>query len=271
MDGDKVTISWLISDGDTQTSLGDSARTTASDLVPGEYTITVIVQDRVGNEVMEHFTITVLKVDDIIVDPKKDTDLDGMADWYEYKYQLLPLVKDANEDPDGDGFPNIQEYGDGPMKGQNLTNPKDALSHPVRDSLPVDKEETGPFAANMWALWVILLLLIAAVIVTMVVTNRKKEQAIKRIKTVRNMRSIMPSVSWDQITTTAYMAPYAQGMTLPAAAGPALPSAQVQVEEREALPPAQEGAQEAAPVQPQPVPATPEPAPAPQPYQPPSV
>jgi len=277
-DGDRLTFTWLYSVGDEQTTLGEVARYIGS-LPRGEYTITLLVKDRVNNEVQQHFTITVegRAVDEAGIDETDttDTDGDGMPDWYEKRWKLNYLVKDANEDPDGDGFTNIQEFGDGKWFGQNLTNPKFAGSHPPELAEAKSKEDMGPFSSNMVPLWIILAILVLAVIITMMVVKAKKDKQVKKIKTVRNMRKIMPSVSWDQITATAYMAPYVQGPALAAAAGPALPSgAPQQVAPESALPPAQEGAvQEQQPGQaqetpaagpgPAPAPAEPQPAPAP--------
>ncbi len=39
-----------------------------------------------------------------------DDDNDGMPDWWEVKYSLNPLVNDAGEDPDDDGYTNLEEY-----------------------------------------------------------------------------------------------------------------------------------------------------------------
>lgn len=42
---------------------------------------------------------------------KKDSDLDGMPDWWEKKYGLNPFnPDDAHLDADGDGFSNLEEY-----------------------------------------------------------------------------------------------------------------------------------------------------------------
>jgi hypothetical protein len=251
-DGDRLTISWYISSGDGQVSMGDSYRV-SNILEPGEYTVTVIAKDRVNNEVQYHFQITVEPyVEDDSGEPK-DTDLDGMYDSWEITWQTNYLVKDAQEDPDDDGFTNKQEH-------DNLTNPKNKYSHPAVPPEPDSGEKLGPFSEDSWPIWALLGILILAVLLTMVITKSKKDRAVKRIKTVRNMRKIMPSVSWDQITTTAYMAPMTAGPTLPAAAGPALPSGAAEVPPDQALPPAKE-AEAAQAAQPEPAP-TPSPAPA---------
>jgi hypothetical protein len=232
-DGDRLTISWFKSTTTKMESLGESGLVTAK-LPPGEYTITVIAKDRVNNQVQKTFIIKVDKKEQSGTPPDQDTDQDGMPDVWEIQFQTDPNVKDAQLDPDGDKFSNFQEY-------ENSTHPQNAISKPADIEDASEDPALKLFSSDAWPLWALLALLIVAVVLTMFVTKSKKDRQIKRIQTIRNMRKIMPSVSWDQITTTAYIAPMTGGMTLPAAAGPALPSgAPADMPESEALPPATE-------------------------------
>jgi hypothetical protein len=62
-----------------------------------------------------------------ICDP--DDDNDGMSDEWETIYGLNPLVDDAHEDKDGDGFSNIREF----RKG---TDPTDIQDFPESAAMP---------------------------------------------------------------------------------------------------------------------------------------
>lgn len=58
-----------------------------------------------------------------------DTDGDGMPDGWEADNGLNPLVNDANEDADGDGFKNLIEY-------KRKTDPQDEDSYPTNRAMP---------------------------------------------------------------------------------------------------------------------------------------
>ena len=59
----------------------------------------------------------------------RDTDNDGMTDGWEVQYNLNPMVDDASEDADGDGYTNIEEY-------RGLSDPRDDNSLPKPKSMP---------------------------------------------------------------------------------------------------------------------------------------
>jgi hypothetical protein len=273
VDGDgQPSITWVVSDGKTATTLGNNIARIESNLKPGVWTVTVTAKDKVGNEIMKSFVLNVLPP--IVPPPPEDRDLDGMPDWWEMEYLTKVGEKDEKEDPDDDTFTNYQEY----VNGTDPLNDKD---HPYILAPGEDGEDMGPFSQAMWPLWALLVLLVVGVLVVMVVARSRQDRAVKRIKAVRNMRRIMPSVSWDQITTTAYIAPMTQGAMLPGgaamSAGPALPMAASAVPAERTLPPAPEAAvhvqaSAASPVDSQPAP-VPEgafqAAPAPMKYEPP--
>jgi hypothetical protein len=69
---------------------------------------------------------------DGIIDPgesnpcDRDTDDDQMPDGWEVEYNLNPLVDDASQDADGDGYSNLEEYrgGSDPTDRNSLPKPK---------------------------------------------------------------------------------------------------------------------------------------------------
>jgi hypothetical protein len=59
----------------------------------------------------------------IVTTKDKDTDLDGMPDEWEIRYELGINIDDAAQDADSDGFTNLEEFKSG-------TNPRDETSAP---------------------------------------------------------------------------------------------------------------------------------------------
>ena len=58
-------------------------------------------------------------------EPDIDSEPDGMIDCWEIDNDLDPNIDDTNEDPDEDGFTNLEEY-------QRNTDPNDPNSHPIK-------------------------------------------------------------------------------------------------------------------------------------------
>ncbi len=56
-----------------------------------------------------------------------DKDSDSMPDVWEHQYNLNPLVDDANDDLDGDGWSNIQEYRRGTIPNDPESQPSKAM------------------------------------------------------------------------------------------------------------------------------------------------
>jgi uncharacterized repeat protein (TIGR02543 family) len=70
-------------------------------------------------------TVTMDTDKTVVANFAKDSDNDEMPDSWEEQYGLNPFVNDASDDPDDDGFSNIQEY-------RANTDPKNPDSHPSK-------------------------------------------------------------------------------------------------------------------------------------------
>jgi hypothetical protein len=70
-----------------------------------------------------------------VCDPDTDNDQDGMPDAWESWYELDPSVNDTDQDKDGDGYSNLQEF-------QAETIPNDPEDHPD-ESGPSDTDGDG--------------------------------------------------------------------------------------------------------------------------------
>ncbi|PIE62938.1 MAG: hypothetical protein CSA25_02495, partial [Desulfobacter postgatei] len=64
-----------------------------------------------------------------------DTENDGMDDGWEVAYMLDPLSDDADQDPDGDGYTNLEEYAAGSDPRDNSSVPGGATPVPALSSM----------------------------------------------------------------------------------------------------------------------------------------
>ncbi len=139
----------------------------------GFHTITLYVGDS-GHKGDERAVATVtVNITKFVPSRLKDTDRDGMDDDWEFKYLLnMYDPSDRNEDPDGDGYTNIQEYmGNDEVDPYKVdmddTDPWDPLDTPeyipVGNFDPIVKE--APFALWIFILVIVLAIIIAALIV----------------------------------------------------------------------------------------------------------
>jgi hypothetical protein len=103
---------------------GYSGRLSGTPDVSGEFWVNVSVSD-IGEFTDWKNISLIIKPNKGIppFDPETDTDGDGMPDWWEFGNYLTLGFDDADEDPDRDGFTNIQEFQDG-------TDPWDKGSYP---------------------------------------------------------------------------------------------------------------------------------------------
>lgn len=175
-DGDRLEYKWQYSNGDSISILGEVCRYVTR-LSYGDYTISLTITDRPGHTVQESFRIKVRqsypapRFPDL--DNETDKDHDGMSDNWELKYWLKRWLNDSQEDPDGDGFTNLQEY-------QNDTNPWDPNDHP-----PLIIKEAPPpeFMSGNWLeqYWTILMigsqLFVLAVFTTILAIKKYRKRS----------------------------------------------------------------------------------------------
>lgn len=89
----------------------------------GLWDIDLICTDRAGHIHESSVEVNFIRED-------TDSDRDGVPDLWEYQNGMDPLKFDSDDDPDGDGFTNLEEYlGD----GGTSTDPRSSSSYPSRD------------------------------------------------------------------------------------------------------------------------------------------
>jgi hypothetical protein len=132
----------------------------------GWYNITLYVGDSVhrydpvSGEDKRSSVKLLIHIKVFTIDPEADDDQDGMLDKWEWENLLTLGFDDSDEDADGDGFTNIQEYNAKPK-----TDPWDKSSYPPIDTVtPPEIKEKAPFE-----FWLFMVILVAALIIAAIV------------------------------------------------------------------------------------------------------
>lgn len=166
-----------------------------------------------------------------------DTDEDGMVDLWEWEHQLdLDDPTDAAEDPDRDGYTNLDEYlGEdniGAYQGnQDATDPWDITDHPEEPIIPPDEDKLlAPFDLIWFVLVIILAIIIGAIIVIYgYVKMNRSESGEKRQEAEEDAMLVAPQLD----------IPAMPPMPMIDTSVPTLPQA-AEVDDSSALPPAPE-------------------------------
>ncbi len=120
-DGDELTFHWDFGDG---SAVAIGSRVSHIFRKANVYTVKVTAKDTEGLTTSFERSISIYD-DVVIVDPDKDTDGDTIPDIWEDDNGMNKYVQDADDDPDKDGFTNLEEY-------KAKTKPLDPASHPKR-------------------------------------------------------------------------------------------------------------------------------------------
>ena len=215
-DGDEFEVVWS-SSIDGEIGRGEYLE---RELSAGDHLITVsaVVNEQVV--VSKELRVKVLEHEEDL-DLSLDSDGDHMPDWWEMEYGLDPLDSgDAQDDPDGDGFTNLEEY----VKGGH--DPKNPWDHPSVEAPPVEPKEEELF--SVWVLVLILVILIGVVMYTGVMSRRVR-QAERRVERVIREKRLVRSVRDEELgeiyTIGVQLASGVLGVGLPAGGvgGEALP------------------------------------------------
>jgi hypothetical protein len=153
-----LTYTWEFGD-DTKASSGVDLTEVdhAYDMDGVTYTVELTVTDSGGETITTSHDVKVTIAED------QDTDGDGMEDLWEMENGLDRFTDDANDDKDGDGYSNYQEYLDG-------TEPDDPGSFWIpSDSGGGDTEDKEGDSDDDSGLMLILALVIAVIVVVVLV------------------------------------------------------------------------------------------------------
>lgn len=206
----------------------------------GFHTITLYVGDSGHKGDERSVAELIINITQFVPSYENDMDGDGMVDGWEYD-NLLDMYDDSdrNEDPDGDGYTNYQEYlGDDnvpPYQGQrDATNPWD----------PVDKLSPTPVSAGdqvipaPFAIWVFIAVIIAAIVIALIIILigylriHREEDNTKREESEEEAMLATPQLDIPTMP---------EGMPMVDTSVPTLPAPEAGADQQSTLPPAMEG------------------------------
>jgi parallel beta-helix repeat protein len=132
-------------------------------------TIGTRASDFADNRMVRPFILTFQTIAPAIPPEKDwDKDKDGMNDTWEVNFGLNPLINDSAEDPDKDGYTNLEEY----LANTDPTDPKD---HP-KDIIDGDDSKDEPSQYLQLAFGLIILIIIVVIITILLVMRQRKSQ-----------------------------------------------------------------------------------------------
>jgi hypothetical protein len=189
-DGDVILYYWDFGDNTPKENLGREVNHTYAK--PGNYTITVTVDDDVGGMAESNITINIPGfAEDNKTNGKNDTngdnktdgkgfpdeDKDGLNDTWEIEQFGNITAYDADDDPDKDGFTNLQEY-------ENNTDPEKSTDRPIDDKKDTDDDgiteatDTSDleFFMNIIAIIAIVNLVLVILVMILMAVRRKPTQ-----------------------------------------------------------------------------------------------
>gem|GEM_PF-2145389 len=215
----------------------------------GFHTITLYVGDS-GHKGSDRAVASVIvNITSFTPSPLMDSDNDGMDDLWEWNNLLNYLDgSDRDEDPDGDGYTNIQEYRgtDGSARTRDdATNPWDPASKPAFKG----RDDPAPVIKNPFDIWVFIAIIVAAIIIAALIVLigylriHRDEDKVKREEAEEEAMLATPQLD----------IPTMPAMPMVDTSVPTLPSPETQVDESAALPPAQPVEGEPLPTEPAPV------------------
>jgi len=131
-----------------------------------------------------------------------DTDEDGMYDYWEFFHELgFKDPRDAEEDPDGDGFTNLEEFlgPDGSPLGDDDTDPWDPESHPTRQATGLVSEESdgvlGQGTTFDWIIFGIATIVVLILVIFMIISStdkrRRKRLQLKKRRMMKHRMAMM--------------------------------------------------------------------------------